>query len=242
MAVLATLSNQNENRHFRICIERPQSACYSGFVKVLSVNTSGPRPIMVGQHEVLTGIFKKPREGRVAVRRLSLEGDVQADLRVHGGEFKAVYAYPIEHYSYWKQTLGLNNLEPGVFGENLTIQGLTEEMTCIGDILQIGTATLQVTQPRTPCAKLASKFERPQIIKEFLGSGRSGFYLRVIEEGELGAGDSIQISRRDPNAVSVRALLGLTDLNEGSLDLARRAMQVDALPPNWRKDVAAFLK
>jgi MOSC domain-containing protein YiiM len=210
-------------------------------MQILSVNVSQPRAIQVGGREVLTGIYKEPVAGRVRVRRHQLEGDAQADLRVHGGEHKAVYAYPFEHYAHWERELGRSGFAPGMFGENLTTAGLLETELFVGDVLRIGSAVLQVTQPRMPCAKLGHKFARPQFIKEFLVSGRSGFYLRVVEEGELAAGDAVEFVRRDPNGVTVRALLGLTDLNEINPALAARAVQVEALPPNWRDDVAALL-
>jgi len=211
-------------------------------MKVLSVNVSQPRAIQVGGREVMTGIYKEPVTGRVGVRRHSLDGDGQADLRVHGGEHKAVYAYPFEHYAQWECELGRSGFTPGMFGENLTVSGATEETVCIGDMLRIGTAVLQVTHPRTPCFKLAHKFGRPQFIKEFLLSGRSGYYLRIVEEGELGAGDAIEFVSRDPQRITVRGLLGLTDLKEINPDLAARAMRVDALPFSWREDVAALLR
>jgi MOSC domain-containing protein YiiM len=210
-------------------------------MKILSVNVAHPRPIKLGGREVMTGIYKEPVAGRVRVRAHSLEGDAQADLRVHGGEHKAVYAYPFEHYATWERDLGRRGFSPGIFGENLTISGLVEDAVCIGDVLRIGSAALQVTHPRTPCFKLAHKFARPQFIKEFLHSGRSGFYLRLVEEGELGAGDSIEFIRRDPQGVTVRALLGLTDLKEINPALAARALLADGLPPNWRDDVAALV-
>lgn len=211
-------------------------------MKVLSVNVAQARAIKIGGREVMTGIFKEPVQGRVRARRHSLDGDVQADLKVHGGEHKAVYAYPVEHYGYWEKALGRNGFAPGAFGENLTTSGLLETDTHIGDVLRIGSAVLQVTHPRMPCAKLAHKFGRPELIKEFLLSGRTGFYLRVEEEGELGAGDDVEIVRRNPNGVTVRQLLGLTDLNEHDPDLARRAAKLEALPPSWREDVTAVLR
>jgi MOSC domain-containing protein YiiM len=211
-------------------------------MKLLSVNVARPRAIQVGGREVKTGIYKEPVTGRVPVRRHNLDGDAQADLRVHGGEHKAVYAYPFEHYPQWEHELGRSGFTPGMFGENLTVSGATEEMICVGDTLRIGTAVLQVTHPRTPCFKLAHKFGRPQFIKEFLLSGRSGYYLRIVDEGELGAGDAIEFVSRDPQRVTVRGLLGLTDLKEINLDLAARAMQVEALPASWREDVAALLR
>lgn len=209
-------------------------------MKIVSVNVSQPRVIVIGGREVLTAIFKEPRSGRVAVRRHQLDGDAQADTRVHGGEYKAVYAYPIEHYGYWEERLGRNGFAPGMFGENLTTSGLLEDVICIGDVLRIGSAELQVTHPRMPCNKLAHKFERPQFIKEFLTSGRSGFYLRVIREGDVGGGDEVTLVSREPTGVTVRQLLGLTDLKESPPGLAERAMKLDALPPSWRDEVAAL--
>jgi len=210
-------------------------------MKLLSINVAQPRAIQVGTREVMTGIYKEPIAGRVRVRRHNLEGDAQADLSVHGGEYKAVYAYPFEHYAQWERDLGRSDFKPGMFGENLTISGATEDLVCIGDVLRIGTTVLQVTHPRMTCFKLAHKFGRPQFIKEFLLSGRSGFYMRIVEEGELGAGDAMEFIRRDPQRVTVRALLGLTDLKEINPDLAKRALVAEGLPPNWRDDVAAFL-
>jgi len=211
-------------------------------MKLLSVNMSQPRAIRIGARDVMTGIYKEPVAGRVRVRRHNLEGDVQADLSVHGGEHKAVYAYPFEHYAFWERELGRQDFAPGMFGEHLTVSGATEEVVCIGDVLRIGTAILQVTHPRMPCFKLAHKFGRPQFIKEFLLSGRSGYYLRVVEEGELGAGDAIEFIRRDPQRVTVRALLGLTDLNELDPELAARALKAEGLPPSWHDDVAVLLR
>ena len=190
----------------------------------------------------MTGLFKEPVPGRVGVRRHSLDGDAQADRRVHGGEHKAVYVYPFEHYAHWERVLGRSNFAPGMFGENLTTTGLLEDVICVGDVFRIGSAVLQVTHPRMPCTKLAHRFARPQFIKEFLVSGRSGFYLRVVEEGALGAGDAVQLIQRDDNGVTVRALLGLTDLDEFNADLAARALRVAALPPSWRDDVTTLLK
>lgn len=189
----------------------------------------------------MTGIYKEPIPGRVRVRRHNVDGDAQADLTVHGGEFKAVYAYPFEHYASWERELGRTSFAPGTFGENLTVAGATEEMVYIGDVVRIGTTVLQVTHPRMPCFKLAYKFGRKEFIKEFLLSGRSGYYLRIVEEGELGAGDAIQFIRRDPQRVTVRGLLGLTDLKEINPELAKRALLAEGLPPSWLDDVAALL-
>lgn len=161
-------------------------------MRVLSVNVGTPREVARHGRRVWTAIFKAPVAGRVAVRRLNLEGDAQADLTVHGGAAKAVYAYPGEHYPLWREELGRPDLSWGAFGENLTLEGLVEADVAIGDRLRIGTAELIVTQPRLPCFKLALRFERRDIGKLFMASGRSGFYLAVAREGELAAGDPVE--------------------------------------------------
>jgi MOSC domain-containing protein YiiM len=172
-------------------------------MKVLSVNVGLPRLVEYRGEPIATGIFKEPIAGRVKVGELNLEGDRQADLRVHGGYYKAVYAYPSEHYAFWREDLPEMDLPFGVFGENLTIRGLTEENVFVGDRLQIGTAEFLVTQPRQPCFKLGIRFGRTDIIKRFARSGRSGFYLAVEKPGELTAGDAIKILARERNEISI---------------------------------------
>jgi MOSC domain-containing protein YiiM len=171
--------------------------------KVVSVNVGRPRTFTVRDEIIVTSIFKDPVRGRVRISTLNIEGDEQSDLSVHGGVNKAVYAYPSEHYASWRRELPEAALAWGAFGENLTIEGLLEETTCIGDRLRIGTAELVVTQPRTPCYKLAYKFGRPDIIKRFQKSGRSGFYLSVAKEGDVGAGDAIDLLSRAEGALTV---------------------------------------
>ena len=148
--------------------------------------------------EFPTGIFKEPVSGRVRVGRLSVKGDVQADLTVHGGRDKAVYLYPAEHYDYWRTALGGGGLSPGFFGENFTAEGLVEDRVRIGDVLRAGNAVLQITKPRSPCFKLGSKAGSTHFVRTFLESGRLGYYLRVLEEGETGAGDAIERLASDP--------------------------------------------
>ena len=161
--------------------------------RVLSVSVSPARTVPWKGHAVRTGIFKAPTDRRVRVRRLGLEGDEQADLEVHGGPLKAVYAYPSEHYPFWKAELPGTPLPWGAFGENLTVVGLSEDGVRVGDRFRIGTALLAATKPRFPCYKLGIRFGREDLIDRFRSSGRTGFYLRVLEEGELGAGDRIEI-------------------------------------------------
>src|SRR6187402_738717 len=162
-------------------------------MRIISVNVGRPREFTIRGEIVATSIFKTPAKGPVRVAMLNLEGDEQSDLTVHGGVNKAVYAYPSEHYAPWREELPDAELEWGAFGENLTVEGLLETTTYIGDRLRIGTAEMVVTQPRQPCFKLAYKFGRQDMISRFVKSGRSGFYLRVIKEGVLGTGDSIEL-------------------------------------------------
>ena len=163
--------------------------------RVVSVNVSLGRGVPWQGTIVRTGIFKEPVPRRVRVRALGLEGDEQADLRVHGGPLKAVYAYPSEHYPFWRAELPDMELPWGAFGENLTVTGLSEETVHVGDRFRIGSVLLAATKPRFPCYKLGIRFHREDILDRFLASGFTGFYMRVVEEGQLGAGDAIEVLR-----------------------------------------------
>jgi len=189
---------------------------------------------------VTTGIFKTPVAGRVKVHKLNLEGDAQADLSVHGGPNKAVYAYPSEHYAFWKREFPGMALPWGMFGENLTLEGLLEDEAHIGDRFRIGTAVLMVTQPRTPCYKLGMKFGREDMEARFLASGRTGFYFAVIEEGEMGKGDNIKLIEQGKNQIGISTILRLYfDREHPDAALIRQVLQIDALPSGWRR---RFLK
>ena len=205
-------------------------------MKLLSVNVGTPQ-----QHEwlgqtVTTSIFKSPVEGEVRVAKLNLAGDEQADLTVHGGVHKAVYAYPHEHYAWWLEH-GIRPLKPGNFGENLTIEGLLESDIHIGDELEIGTARFAVTQPRLPCGKLQVRFNRPEMTKVFYNSRRFGWYFKVTREGTLQAGAPITIVNRDPNAVSVADLIALYTGDRPDPGVLRRVITVEALPEAWRESL-----
>lgn len=169
---------------------------------VISVNVGRPRSIRVGERTVRTAIGKEPVLFRVRVGRTNLEGDRQADLRVHGGPDKAVYAYDLSGYAYWRRELG-RELPYGQFGENLTVDGLPETEVRIDDVFRVGGAMLQVSQPRSPCTKLALRMGRRDFPAAFLASGRTGFYLRVLAEGDVGAGDAVTLVERDPHALTV---------------------------------------
>jgi MOSC domain-containing protein YiiM len=203
-------------------------------MRVVSVNVGLPRQVTYKGKTITTGIFKEPVEGRIRVRRLNLDGDRQADLSVHGGPSKAVYAYPSEHYEYWREQLPGVDLPWGMFGENLTVEGLREEGLNIGDRIRIGSAQLMVTEPRLPCYKLAAKFGRDDIIKRFLHSGRTGFYFAVLQEGEVGARDDITVVGRDKHRVTVADITRLYSHDKDDVSTVRRAVQVEALPESWR--------
>ena len=183
---------------------------------------------------VTTAIFKEPVEGRVRVNEVNLEGDAQADLRVHGGWSKAVYAYPNEHYDFWRRELPDVQLGFANFGENLTTEGLLETETFIGDRLRIGTAEFVVTEPRMPCYKLGVRFGRKDIIKRFLQSRRSGLYLAIEKTGDVGAGDSIEILSRDPNKVSVHDIVRVWVEDKDDNDTMSRALKIDVFPEKWK--------
>ena len=170
---------------------------------VVSVNVALPAPLMTAKGEVLSGIRKRPVADRVAVRVLGLTGDGQADPRVHGGLDKAVYCYSHDHYAWWAERLRRDDLTHGTFGENLTVEGMTESEVRIGDIYRFGTAVLQVTKPRSPCFKLVARMGLPDFQKTFLDSGRTGFYCRVLEEGDVAAGDMVERISTPPDAPTV---------------------------------------
>jgi len=204
-------------------------------MKIISLNVGKPQLVIVNEQPVSTGIFKEPIAGRAMLRTLNLDGDRQADLSVHGGPYKAVYVYPSEHYPFWKHELPEMELPWGVFGENLTTTGLFENEIHIGDHFRLGSAEVQVTQPRMPCYKLAIRFERNDIIKRFLASERTGFYLSVLKEGEVGAGDEFELLERDTSAVRVVDVVRLYSSNKGNTDLLQRAIATEALPNSWRE-------
>ena len=203
-------------------------------MKLVSVNIGHPREVIYKGKTVTTGIFKEPVEGRIRLRTLNLDGDRQADLSVHGGPSKAVYAYPIEHYEYWREQLPGVDLPWGMFGENFTTEGLREDSVNIGDRFRIGSAEVMVTEPRLPCYKLAAKFGRDDIIKRFLHSGRTGFYFAVMQEGEVGTGDGIELVSRDEHSVTVADITRLYVREKDDVGTLRRAVQVTALPESWR--------
>jgi len=202
---------------------------------VVSLNVGGPREVEWRGRLVRTSIWKEPVQGAVRVTSLNLAGDAQSDLSVHGGPDKAVYAYPAEHYDYWQRELDVDALPWAAFGENLTTSGILEPDIAIGDRVRVGSAELMVTQPRLPCFKLGIRFGRDDMVKRFLQSGRSGFYFAVVREGEITAGDRLEIAVRDSRGVTVSDMIALETADETDRDLLRRALETPALPESWKR-------
>ncbi|UBF30381.1 MOSC domain-containing protein (plasmid) [Kovacikia minuta CCNUW1] len=203
-------------------------------MKLVSVNVGLPREVTWKGKTVTTGIFKEPINDRVIVRSLNLDGDGQADLTVHGGSEKAVYVYPLEHYDFWRSELPDTELTMGNFGENFTVTGFKEEELNIGDRFQIGAVKLMVTQPRMPCYKLGIRFGRPDMVKRFLASRRTGFYFSVLQEGEVGVGDTLELVSRDANNITVADITQLYTREKTDAELLHRAAQLESLPASWR--------
>jgi len=203
-------------------------------MKLISVNVGLPRLAIRKGEPVSTGIFKEPVADRVMLRTLNLDGDRQADLSVHGGPSKAVYAYPSEHYEYWRHELPEMELPWGMFGENFTTEGLHEAQLNIGDQFRIGSAVVMVIEPRMPCYKLGIRFGRADIIKKFLASERTGFYLSVRREGEVGAGDQFELIENNKQSVRVSDVTRLYTRDRHNTELLRRAIRVEALPESWK--------
>ena len=198
--------------------------------RVVSVNVADMRLIMLDGSPVKTGIFKLPIEGRMAVVEDGLVGDRQANLSVHGGPDKAVYAYGTEDYEWWSGELGRETV-PGLFGENLTVEGLDPSHAEIGERWRVGTALLEVSEPRQPCGKLAAKMGDPRFVRRFAKALRLGAYLRVIEPGELGAGDRINVVERPGHGITVETLGRIAF---GDRELAAGALDAPALSATWR--------
>src|SRR5215470_2174847 len=204
-------------------------------MKVVSVNVGLPRTVQWKGKAVSTGIFKAPVSGRIPLRSLNFDGDRQADLSVHGGPDKAVYVYRAEHYAYWRRELPDVALPWGMFGENLTAEGLQDEQALqIGDRFRVGSAEVVVTQPRLPCFKLGLRFGRDDIVKRFLASGRTGFYFKVVAEGEVAAGDPVLLVERASGSVAVSEITRLYARERNDLVGLRRIVGVAALPEDWR--------
>ena len=204
-------------------------------MKVVAISVGRPREVQWRGRKVQTSIFKTPVSHRVQVKRDNIEGDQQSDLSVHGGLEKTVYAYPAEHYTDWRRELPDAELPWGAFGENFTTEGLLEDEVWIGDRYRVGTVELVVTQPRMPCYKLAIRFEQTEMVKRFLQSRRSGFYLAVEREGEVGAGDAIERFARDERRLTVAEVVALHATDSANQPLLEKASDHPSLPAAWRE-------
>ena len=204
-------------------------------MKLVAISVGTPREVQWRGRSVQTSIFKTPVSRRVHVTSGNIEGDKQSDLSVHGGPEKAVYAYPAEHYDFWRRELPNAELPWGAFGENFTTEGLLEDEVWIGDRYRVGTVELVVTQPRMPCYKLAIRFERLDMVKRFLQSRRSGFYLAVEREGDVGAGDAIERFGRDERRLTVAEVVALYAKDSMNQPLLERASDHPSLPAAWRE-------
>lgn len=203
-------------------------------MRLISVNVGRPRTVAYQGRRVRTAIDKTPVTGPVHVGRLNLDGDGQADRRFHGGEDKAVYAYPSEHYAYWTRELG-RELPWGHFGENFTVEGLLEDEVCIGDVLRVGDVRLEVTQPRTPCFKLAMKMGIDDFVERFAASRRIGFYSRVLTEGSVAAGCKMVRDAAGEGGLTVREAFRLSVDDRLDVGALQRALSVPALPASWKR-------
>jgi MOSC domain-containing protein YiiM len=204
-------------------------------MRVVAISVGRPQEVEWRGRRVQTSIFKTPVSRRVHVARDNVEGDQQSDLSVHGGPEKAVYVYPTEHYDFWRRELPEAELPWGAFGENFTTEGLLEDEVWIGDRYRVGTTELVVTQPRMPCYKLGIRFDRPDMVKRFLQSRRSGFYLAVEREGEVGAGDAIERFARDETRLTVEDVVTLYAADSPNQPLLARASDHPSLPAAWRE-------
>jgi MOSC domain-containing protein YiiM len=211
-------------------------------VKLVSLNVARPRLVLYKGTSINTGIFKQPVSGPVQLRTLNLDGDRQADLSVHGGPHKAVYGYPSEHYSFWRKELPGVDLPWGMFGENFTTSGLAEDELHVGDRFQIGSSIVTVRQPRTPCYKLAARFQRDDMLERFLLSGRSGFYFSVEQEGSVAAEDDFQLLKRNEDGITISEMNRLFVREKYNQELLRKAIQTAALPDDWREYFAERLE
>jgi MOSC domain-containing protein YiiM len=210
-------------------------------MRLISVNVGTPRTVWWRGKQVSTGIFKSPVGGSVMAQPHNLEGDRQADLTVHGGADKAIYVYPSEHYDFWRSELPGMDLPWGMFGENFTTEGLLEEGVHIGDRLRVGEAEVRVTEPRMPCYKLGLKFERADMVKRFLASCRTGYYLAIVQPGLVAAGDAIEIVHRDPHSVGVDELTRVYTADRSDTQSIQRILEVEALPESWRSYLERLL-
>ena len=211
-------------------------------MKITSTNIAKPTTIIWNGNKVTTGIYKKPVDNTILLGNQGVIGDEISDKNVHGGEFKACYLFSTEHYGYWKKLYPNLDWEWGMFGENLTVSGLNEKEIHIGDIYKIGSTLVQVTQPREPCFKFGVKFGASEALKQFIDHGYSGTYIRILEEGYVKSGDTIELVEKAKNSISTWQLFDLLYNKEKNQDHIKLILNNNALPKRKRDKLASFLK
>ena len=210
--------------------------------RLVSLNVGGPREVPWEGKTVRTAIWKEPVDGPRMVRRINIDGDDQADRAAHGGEHRAVYVYQLDSYRYWEQELGRSDFTYGQFGENFTVEGLADDEVCIGDRYRIGGAMFEVTQPRVTCFRLGIRMDEPRMPSLLVAHHRPGFYLRVLEEGPVQAGDAITRVQSGPEQLSVADVDGLLYLPNRSRRMLERALRIPALSEGWKGSFRALLE
>ena len=209
---------------------------------IISLNTGEVREINQNGQVITTAIYKTPVMESREVHPLGIAGDMQANLEVHGGTEKAVYAYPIEHYDYWKALLKREDLPFGMFGENLSTSEYLEDNVYFGDIFRAGSAELQVTRPRRPCLKLNLRFDDKQMVKKFLASGRSGFYFRVLKPGKVKAGDAFTRIAVSPDRFSIREFNLVYNNDKDNIALLKRVVKAKDVPMKYKEQLGEHLR
>ena len=205
-------------------------------MRIHALNVSKPKTIVYKGEEVFTGIYKVPTTEPRMVRILNIDGDQQADLTVHGGVDKAVYAFPVEHYSYYQEELKQDSYEPGQFGENLTTEGMLESNAHIGDRYRVGEVVFEVSQPRSPCYKFAIKMGTAEALSLCINSAKTGFYFRVLNEGLIQSGDLIEVDYANAKAPTVEEVHRLYYLDKMNIDALKKAASCDSLAKVWRNE------
>lgn len=207
---------------------------------ILSLNAGEIDVIDWQGKEVSTAINKQPVDGKVYLSKLNLEGDIQADTINHGGPDKAVCVYPHDHYPFWEKNLGISLAIPS-FGENLTVSGMTEKEVCIGDIFELGDALVQVSQPRRPCYKVAAKLNQPLMVKYIQDTGFSGYYMRVLKEGQVNTGDKLVLKVKHQDGITVDFVNQMTFLDKENIEGIQRLVALEDLAEGWRTSLAKRL-
>lgn len=206
-------------------------------MELLAISLAEPKQVEYDGRSISTGIYKEPVEGPVKAGAFGLEGDVQVDLKNHGGKDKAIYVYTVENYRFWERELKKSSFAFGQFGENFTVCGMPDDAVHIGDIFAIGKLVVQVTQPRVPCFKLGIKMGDPSFVDAFLNSGRTGFYFRVLEEGEVNSGDTIVRLQEDEGRLNIRDAMLAIIKGPRQQEIIERALRIEALSESWQESL-----